>query len=78
MEPIQIFSKSGKDSKNDRKGLHPAIRESLKLGTADCVINHQCILEGELLVWNDNRHRLEPFYKIRKHVTRSGRYLGTL
>jgi DNA ligase 4 len=35
MGRIQIFSKSGKDSTNDREGLHPAIRESLRLGTAD-------------------------------------------
>jgi ATP dependent DNA ligase domain len=35
-------------------------------------------LEGELLVWSDRRHRLEPFHKIRKHVKRSGRFLGTL
>ena len=78
MGRIQIFSKSGKDSTSDREGLHPAIRESLRLGTADCVIKQQCILEGELLVWNDGRHRLEPFHKIRKHVKRSGRFLGTL
>lgn len=75
---IQIFSKSGKDSTSDREGLHPAIRESLRLRATDCVIKRQCILKGELLVWNDSRHRLEPFHKIRKHVKRSGRFLRTL
>jgi DNA ligase 4 len=78
MGRIQIFSKSGKDSTSDREGLHPAIRKSLRLGTANCVIKQQCILEGELMVWNDSCYRLEPFYKIRKHVKRSGRFLGTL
>src|SRR5204863_8926936 len=36
-----------------------------------------CILEGELLVWNDKAQEIEPFHKIRKHVQRSGRWLGT-
>jgi DNA ligase 4 len=30
------------------------------------------------LVWSDSRRRLEPFHKNRKHVTRSGQFLGTL
>lgn len=74
---IKIFSKSGKDSTNDRIGLHGVLRESLKLGTTHCPIEKQCILEGELLVWNDRVQRIEPFHKIRKHVQRSGRSLGT-
>lgn len=74
---IKIFSKSGKDSTNDRTGLHGALRESLKLGTTHCPIKKQCILEGELLVWNDQFQRIEPFHKIRKHVQRPGCSLGT-
>src|SRR6266536_2779246 len=74
---IKIFSKSGKDSTSDRIGLHRALRDSLKLDTADSKIKKQCILEGELLVWNDKDERIEPFHKIRKHVKRSGRFIGT-
>jgi DNA ligase-4 len=75
---IKIFSKSGKNSTIDRIGLHAgALRDSLKLDTADCKIKKQCILEGELLVWSDDDERIEPFHKIRKHVKRSGRFIGT-
>ncbi|KAK7996328.1 ATP dependent dna ligase domain protein [Apiospora marii] len=70
--PIQIFSKSGKDSTQDRRRLHPAIRDSLRLGQQDCPIKTGCILEGELV---DNK--VLPFHKIRKHVSRSGSYLGS-
>lgn len=73
---IKIFSKGGRDSTRDRMGLHRALRESLKLGTADCAIKKQCILEGELLVWNDDTRTIAPFHRIRKHVRRSGRLLG--
>jgi DNA ligase 4 len=33
-------------------------------------------MEGELLVWNENREQIEPFHKIRKHIQRAGRRLG--
>jgi DNA ligase-4 len=74
---IKIFSKSGKDSTADRIGLHPAVRDCLSLDIVDCKIKSHCILEGELLVWNDGDERIEPFHKIRKHVKRSGRFIGT-
>lgn len=74
---IKILSKSGRDSTEDRKGLHDVLRDCLRLDSAECKIKKQCILEGELLVWNDHSERIEPFYKIRKHVPRSGRFLGT-
>jgi DNA ligase-4 len=74
---IKIFSKSGRDSTADRIGLHGVLRDCLKLDSAECKIKKQCILEGELLVWNDHDERIEPFHKIRKHVPRSGQFLGT-
>ncbi|KAJ2972056.1 hypothetical protein NQ176_g7377 [Zarea fungicola] len=73
---IQIFSKSGRDSTSDRAGVHQAVRDSLRLGMTGCRITKQCILEGEL-VWNDDVGRIEPFHKIRRHVHRAGRYIGT-
>uniref|UniRef100_A0A8H7K6E6 ATP-dependent DNA ligase family profile domain-containing protein n=1 Tax=Bionectria ochroleuca TaxID=29856 RepID=A0A8H7K6E6_BIOOC len=73
---IKIFSKSGRDSTIDRIGIHRPLRDSLGLNTIDCKIRKQCILEGELLVWNDDYGRIEPFHKIRKYVKLSGRLLG--
>ncbi|KAI2621679.1 hypothetical protein GGR54DRAFT_599347 [Hypoxylon sp. NC1633] len=70
--PIQIFSKSGKDSTEDRIGLHEPIRSSLKMGTSDCPFKTGCILEGELVVFSSKDNRILPFHKIRKHVSRSG------
>ncbi len=75
---ITIFSKSGKDSTADRIRLHGAIRDCLRLVNARCDIKKQCILEGELLVWNKRKRAIEPFHKIRKHIQRSGRWLGNL
>ncbi|KFA71394.1 hypothetical protein S40288_09426 [Stachybotrys chartarum IBT 40288] len=75
--PIQIFSKSGKDSTTDREAVHRNILESLRLGQADCHIRKHCILEGELVVYNDLEKRIMPFHKIRKYVTRRGLCLGT-
>ncbi|KAL8649345.1 MAG: hypothetical protein Q9210_004454 [Variospora velana] len=74
---VQIFSKSGKDSTVDRKGLHEAIRQSLRIGKRDCQFTRQCILEGEMVVYNELENRVAAFHKIRKHVSRSGSWLGT-
>ncbi|KAI2781534.1 hypothetical protein F4815DRAFT_466571 [Daldinia loculata] len=75
--PIQIFSKSGKDSTQDRIGLHQTIRDSLKLGTLDCPFKTGCILEGEMVVYSTQDNKILPFHKIRKHVSRSGSFIGT-
>ncbi|KAK4177582.1 hypothetical protein QBC36DRAFT_300093 [Triangularia setosa] len=74
---IQIFSKGGKDSTSDRFKLHDAIRESLQLDKPTCPITKGCILEGELVVYSDKEHRILDFHKIRKHVSRSGSFIGT-
>ncbi|KAL8866822.1 MAG: hypothetical protein Q9174_006062, partial [Haloplaca sp. 1 TL-2023] len=74
---IQIFSKSGKDSTLDRAGVHDAIRRSLRIGQSDCAFSRRCILEGEMLVYNDREDKISEFHKIRKHVSRSGSFLGT-
>ncbi|KAI1390976.1 uncharacterized protein F4822DRAFT_442178 [Hypoxylon trugodes] len=75
--PIQIFSKSGKDSTEDRVNLHQPIKDSLRLDTPDCPFNVGCILEGELVVYSAKDNKILPFHKIRKHVSRSGSYIGT-
>ena len=73
---ITIFSKSGRNSTTDRKSLLPTIKRCLGVDTPDCRIRRQCILVGELLVWNDRTQEIMPFFKIRRYVTREGRYLG--
>jgi DNA ligase-4 len=50
-DPIRIFSKSGRDSTDDRIGLHGALRDSLRLGLNDCKIEKQCILEDSCAVF---------------------------
>ncbi|PWY92167.1 hypothetical protein BO70DRAFT_375923 [Aspergillus heteromorphus CBS 117.55] len=77
LRPIQIFSKSGKDSTDDRAGVHQVIRDSLRLEQADCKISRRCILEGELLVWSDNLGKIADFHKLRKFIARSGTLIGT-
>ena len=73
---IQIFSKSAKDSTFDRASAHSTIMNCLRVGEHSCGFANQCILEGELLVWHDNEKRIMDFHKIRKHVSRSGSFLG--
>ncbi|OJD28340.1 hypothetical protein ACJ73_00265 [Blastomyces percursus] len=74
---IRIFSKSGKDSTSDRSGIHSTVKECLKIGKPGCKMSKNCILEGELLVWSDMESKLLPFHKLRKHVKRSGSFIGT-
>ena len=74
---IQIFSKTGKDSTQDKVGLHKQIKDSLRLNQADCGFSRHCILEGEMVVWSDKDNCIAGFHKIRKHVSRSGSFLGT-
>lgn len=74
---IQIFSKNGKDATRDRKDLLPAIKESLRIDTAECQFNSKCILLGEMVVFNQVENKVMDFDKIRKHVSRSGSFLGT-
>ncbi|MCJ1473550.1 hypothetical protein MMC13_002201 [Lambiella insularis] len=73
---IQIFSKSGKDSTKDKRGVHSTIRECLRIGYDDCHIKHHCILEGELLIYSDRTNKILDFHKVRKHVDRSGVIIG--
>ncbi|KAL0259074.1 hypothetical protein SLS55_006579 [Diplodia seriata] len=75
--PIQIFSKNGKDATRDRINLLPAISNSLRIGTAECQFNSKCILLGEMVVFNQLEKAVMDFDKIRKHVSRSGSFLGT-
>lgn len=74
---IQLFSKSGKDSTKDRERLYLQIKDSLRIGQASCAFYNNCILEGEMVLWNDKSNDVVAFHKIRKHVNRSGSFIGT-
>lgn len=74
---IQIFSKSGKNSTEDRVRLHGAITAGLRLNEPDCAVKRNCIVEGELLVWSRSKKAIQPFHVIRKHVMHGLRFLGT-
>ncbi|OAA72266.1 ATP dependent DNA ligase domain protein [Cordyceps fumosorosea ARSEF 2679] len=74
---VQIFSKSSKDSTEDRFKVIPAIERALRLNRNERGFQKACILEGELVVYNDLENTIMPFHKIRGHVTRRGRYLNT-
>lgn len=74
---IQIFSKSGKDSTLDRAGIHNVIKSSLAIGQTHCKVSRHCILEGELLVWDDHARNIMEFHKLRKFLSRSGVFIGT-
>ncbi|CAK7268775.1 hypothetical protein SEPCBS57363_003263 [Sporothrix epigloea] len=69
---IQLFSKSGKDSTWDRVQLHGVIRDSLRLGQPDCRLTQGCILEGEMLAYDDRSRTVLGFDAIRRYVNRSG------
>ncbi|KAF5677939.1 dna ligase 4 [Fusarium heterosporum] len=51
---IQMFSKSGKDSTEDRVALHDTILGSLRIGQPNAKVKKACILEGELVVYDDS------------------------
>ncbi|KAF2800418.1 hypothetical protein K505DRAFT_228760 [Melanomma pulvis-pyrius CBS 109.77] len=75
---IQIFSKNGKDATADRRLLHNTIRDSLRIGQPDCRFKKQCIVLGEMVLYSDKEKKILPFSKIRKHISRSGSFMGTL
>ena len=79
VQSIQIFSKSGKDSTHDRAKVHQFIKASLgihEFKPDQARFKSKCILEGELVVFDTKENVILPFHKIRKHVNRSGSFLG--
>jgi DNA ligase-4 len=75
---IKIFSKNGKDATADREPLHSTIRKALRIGRPDCLVKSNCIVLGEMVLYSDKERRILPFSKIRKHISRSGSFIGTL
>jgi DNA ligase-4 len=75
---IKIFSKNGKDATADRQLLHDSIRQALRIGQRRCLFKRSCIVLGEMVLYSDREKKILPFSKIRKHISRSGSFLGTL
>ncbi|KAE9968920.1 hypothetical protein BLS_005608 [Venturia inaequalis] len=73
---IKIFSKSCKDSTEDRNKLHDTIRTCLGIGQAHCAFKKKCILIGEMVVYSNQEQRILEFHHIRKHIRRSGVPIG--
>lgn len=75
---LTIYSKSGRDSTQDRVGCHSLIRQCLQL---DCAasrkIKQRCILEAEFLVYSQEDEQIAGFHTIKNHVQRAGKYIGT-
>jgi len=75
---IRIFSKNGKDATADRQVLRATIRDALRIGQRHCLFKRNCIILGEMVLWSDKEKQILPFSKIRKHISRSGSFFGTL
>ncbi|KAF1848026.1 uncharacterized protein K460DRAFT_280120 [Cucurbitaria berberidis CBS 394.84] len=75
---IKIFSKNGKDATADRQPLHSTIRDALRIGHPGCQFKKKCIVLGEMVLYSDKEKKILPFSKIRKHISRSGTFIGTL
>ncbi|KAI9141460.1 hypothetical protein BKA69DRAFT_391618 [Paraphysoderma sedebokerense] len=57
---LRIFSKSKRDSTIDRIGCHSIILDSIHSSVRNC------ILEGELLLYNEEEQRIESFNELRE------------
>jgi DNA ligase-4 len=77
-QDLRIFSKNGKDATADRQQLRATIREALRIGRPDCTFKSKCIVLGEMVLYSDKEKKIMPFSKIRKHISRSGSFIGTL
>ncbi|KAI9720342.1 MAG: hypothetical protein M1828_005726 [Chrysothrix sp. TS-e1954] len=73
---IKIFSKSNRDSTQDRAALHDCIRQTLRLGRTNCLFRTKCIVEGEMVVFDTRNDSILEYHKIRKYVSRAGSFLG--
>jgi ATP-dependent DNA ligase len=74
---IKIFSKSAKDSTHDRRKLHDTLRKCLRIEEPNCAFKKRCIIIGEMVVFSNKEQQILEFHHIRKHVSRSGVFLGT-
>ena len=73
---LKIYSKSGRDSTEDRAGIRKTIKKCLRIGSEKCKFKRACILVGEMVVFSDTENSILGFDKIRQHVSRAGTFIG--
>lgn len=71
---LKIYSKSGRDSTEDRAGLRDPIKKCFRIGTDRCKFKRALIVAGEMVVFSDVHSCILGFEKIRKHA---GVFVGT-
>lgn len=71
---LTLFSKSGRNSTDDRILVHDTILTALNLATTTRPFT-TAILEGELLAYSTSTHTILPFHHIRSHVHRAGTHI---
>ncbi|KAK9386149.1 hypothetical protein V1515DRAFT_605482 [Lipomyces mesembrius] len=74
---IKIFSKSGRESTDDRARVHGAIKKALRIleysdGNSSAAFQQSAILEAELVVFDEEELRIAEFHRISDHVNRAG------
>ncbi|KAK9353433.1 hypothetical protein V1523DRAFT_411060 [Lipomyces doorenjongii] len=73
---IKIFSKSGRESTDDRARVHGAIKKALRIldcsGNSSTAFRQSVILEAELVVFDEEELRIAEFHRISDHVNRAG------
>ncbi|KAJ8097399.1 ATP dependent DNA ligase domain-containing protein [Lipomyces tetrasporus] len=74
---IKIFSKSGRESTDDRARVHEAIRKALRISeysnpSSPAGFQKSVILEAELVVFDEYAQRIAEFHRISDHVNRAG------
>ncbi|KAK9369252.1 ATP dependent DNA ligase domain-containing protein [Lipomyces kononenkoae] len=74
---IKIFSKSGRESTEDRTGIHEAIKKALRIfkysdESSPAGFQKSVILEAELVVFDKQENRIAEFHRISDHVYRAG------
>ncbi|KAJ5563050.1 hypothetical protein N7461_001811 [Penicillium sp. DV-2018c] len=60
----------------DKDKILPVIEECLRMRLPGCKFTHRCILEGELLVFNDQDAEILDFNRLRRLIPRSGTLIG--
>ncbi|KAK9326261.1 ATP dependent DNA ligase domain-containing protein [Lipomyces orientalis] len=73
----KIFSKSGRESTNDRARVHEAIKKALRIAEysnprSPAGFQKSVILEAELVVFDEYAQRIAEFHRISDHVNRAG------
>jgi DNA ligase-4 len=85
---VKLFSKDGHDSTKRRDEIIPyvsllptytrTIRKALGIGTEDQRWKERCILDGELILWDDEAQRMQECTKLDDYLRVKVRYLSEI